>query len=160
MVVSLGSASFTLFQDSSGKYICDDSVFINAFGLGDKNLVVYDDSDTGNTSVRANFNIKDNTSSSGIDYTRGFLRGVEKNWSCATVSTYAEQNANGFEVTINNVATVNDYCHADFDGPITMYTGDGRSGLNHLYSYDDFMSTAAHEFRKRERETPRASAVG
>ena len=87
-----------------------------------------------------------------MTYEDAFLQGIANNWSGSAggynVSVNTGTNANGYEVTINNVisADVNSVSCGNFNGPIDMFIGDGRYGLDSLYTLDDFMSTSAHEF--------------
>lgn len=91
-----------------GRIYIDDSEFINAFGVGDERMVVYEDEITGNRSVRVNFNITDNTvgaSIDGISYVDAFLTGVSESWTVGNLATYAGQNSTGFVVSINSVTS-------------------------------------------------------
>jgi RHS repeat-associated protein len=136
-----------------GSIYIDDSQFIYAFGLGDEDLIVYEDTVTGNASVRVNFNIDDKTDNTvegmtinGI-YTELFRLGIEKYWSNETTSVHAGQNNNGIKVYIRDVTQQGEYSNSYCGkGDIYMYTGDSRTGIGHKYSGGEFMATSAHEF--------------
>lgn len=148
--VSWNDKSFSVLSDSKnnidGRIQVDDSLFIQEFGIGDEQMVVYTDSVTGNSSIRVNFNITDNTNTTinNMTYADAFLNGVSNDWSSTTVACHTGQHANGIVVNINNVTTANDYSRSYLGGPINMFVGDGRTG--YTYSLADFMSTSAHEF--------------
>ena len=143
-----------------GRVFVSDSEFINAFGTGDDKLSVFRDGMNRNISIRANFNITNNTNSTidGSTYTDAFLSGVAKNWSGKigqyNLATYTGESNNGIGVNIGNVDTnaENDNSYAlipgdrssSNPGSITMRTGDSRSGV--VYSDEQFMWTSAHEF--------------
>ena len=148
--VSWNDKSFSVLSDSKnnvdGRIQVDDSLFIQEFGIGDEQMVVYTDSVTGNSSIRVNFNITDNTNTTinNMTYADAFLNGVSNDWSSTTVACHTGQHANGIVVNVNNVTTANDYSRSYLGGPINMFVGDGRTG--YTYSLADFMSTSAHEF--------------
>ena len=61
-------------------FLVDDSLFVNAFGVGTNNIVVYQDSITGNVSIRGAFNISGTGADLAIDgttYRALFLAGVK-----------------------------------------------------------------------------------
>ena len=93
ITIALGNSSFTVGANDAGKYICDDSMFVNNFGIGTNSIVVYNDATTGNTSIRGAFNISGTGADNTIDgstYRAQFLAGVQDEWSNSTTSAYAK----------------------------------------------------------------------
>jgi len=138
--------------------LIDDSAFIANFGTGNQKLVVYQDSSTGNVSIRANFNIKRSGADKEIDgvtYRELFLRGIEKYWSGDfgdySVSTYVGENKNGISVDINDKLGISNWKSDLFGwsgsnpGRVNMFIGDSR-GDGSLYTAAHFMGVSAHEF--------------
>jgi RHS repeat-associated protein len=162
MTVTLGDASFNVYQNPytpNGVYsfISDDSVFVNAFGVGTDKIVVYPDETTGNVSIRAGFNISGDGADLAIDgttYKALFIQGIKERWSSGTVSVYAEETSTGINVKINTTTGVSNVNYGLFGlldwtpsnlGRTTMYRGDSR-GTGTNYSAEQFMIMAAHEF--------------
>jgi hypothetical protein len=138
-------------QDFKDWYI-DDSLFVNAFGVGNQKLLVYQDAMTRNVSIRANFNITGNAADSSIEgstYRALFLQGIEENWSGDGVSAYARESSKGVKVKIVDGAGTSNVRYGLFGwspsnpGKMTIYTGftDGTARTAQQFKY-----TAAHEF--------------
>ena len=146
------------YNQEFNDWIIDDSVFVNAFGIGDQKLLVYEDAMTGNVSIRAGFKISGNAANSDIDgttYRALFLQGIEETWSGDGVSAYARERSKGIKVSIGNVnlnAKKDDsYMKRPLfgwspsnPGSITMRTGNSRTGT--IYTADQFKWVSAHEF--------------
>ena len=135
-------------------FCIDDSLFVNAFGVGTNGIIVYEDAATGNVSIRVAFNISGSGADldlNGITYRALFLAGIEEGWSNETTSAYARENSKGVKVTINNELGISNMRGGFFGwspsspGAITMYTGDSR-GSGNLYAADQFKIVSAHEF--------------
>ena len=172
-VVSWNGMSFYAKPDfKDGRCVVDDSAFVNAFGIGNKKLVVFQDSVNNNVSIRANFNINGNAADStlgGDKYRDLFLRGVQEHWSRSfssyDVSTNVGEDAKGIKVNISAVnineqyereygQRIPDYSlmkpsHSEWSptntGRIYMRTGDTRNS-NLVYLDSQFMWISAHEF--------------
>ena len=167
------SVGLTANNHRDGHIYVDDSLLVNAFGVGNEKLVVYQDAVTNNVSIRALFNISGNAANivntanasnqsrkmTGASYRAHFLQGIEDYWSGPfeeySVSTYTEESSSGIKV---NVSQVNFSSETDYSkmyggysewsktapGSIDMFTGDSRS--EHIYTVDNFKWVAAHEF--------------
>jgi len=146
----------------NGVFYVDDSIFVNAFGVGTDTIVVYHDTTTNHVSIRAAFNITGdaiNDRLDGVTYKYLFLNGIQENWSGSfgiyEVSTYARESSKGIKVRIGevnlNAKKDNSYMTPPLfgwspsnPGSVTMRTGDSRSGA--IYASDQFKWVAAHEF--------------
>jgi len=134
----------------------DDSIFVKNFGIGDQNIVFYQDPVTDSVSIRANFSFEGDA-----DYYKGqFLQGVQGNWSGSfkqyDLSTYVGESSNGINVNIGhvNLNAENDCSYMmrpgcgwspDNPGSIVMRTGDSREG-GKIYTATEFEWVSAHEF--------------
>ena len=148
------SVQSTLTNNRDGHIYVDDALFVETFGIGDKQTVVFVEGN--NVSIRANFNIVDNASpyvdeDGSYSYTELFLRGVRYTWSGAfgqySVSTYVGTDPNGVSVTINNQYGVPNvrggWAQGDL-GAMTMYIGDSRTSV--FYDFERFYWVSGHEF--------------
>jgi RHS repeat-associated protein len=145
-------------QDYKDWYI-DDSVFVDAFGIGDHKLVVYQDVNS-NVSIRAGFNFRGdgvNAELEGSTYKELFFEGVREYWNGTfgnyKTSTYAEESSTGINVNMHNkqgVSNVDTGWLGKFGwsrnnpGTVNMYIGD--FGSRPTYSTDEYKFVAAHEF--------------
>jgi RHS repeat-associated protein len=160
------SVQSTASNNINGRLIVDDSVFIDAFGIGGLNSLVYQDPITGNVSIRYGITIRGDAANSTIPnstmaYRDAFINGVEGHWSGTfgvyNVSTYLEEREFGATVNIGHVNLDawfqdNSYMMAPMFlwgtshvGSISMRTGDSRNG-GLIYSADQFRWVSAHEF--------------
>lgn len=151
------SFDVTLRDLFRGTPICiDDSLFVNAFGVGDQKLVVYHDAITGNVSIRTSFKISGNGADNAINgttYRALFLQGVEENWSGTfgtyQVAAYAGESSKGIKVKIADAAGTSNVRQGLFGwsksnpGVMTLYSS-FPSGT--VRSADEFKYTVAHEF--------------
>jgi RHS repeat-associated protein len=148
----------------------DDSKFVDAFGIGDQKLVVYEDKGSGNVSIRANFNFTGdgvNAELEGRTYKDLFLDGIKEHWTGTfknneTSTTYETlthvgESSKGIKVNMENKQGISNMRPGLFGwskknpGSITMYTGDSRSKKDPSYyqtHYDpcSYKYVAAHEF--------------
>lgn len=159
----------TLTIDNSNGYLkdghwyCDDSLFVEAFGVGTKKFVVYEDPVLGTVSIRAALKISGNARSSELGdktYTQLFIDGIEEYWTGTfgtyQVSTYVESvTSGGIKVNIDHVnlkaKSDNSYMRRPLFGwkktnPGKMYMVTGDSRTQTIYTASQFKYTSAHEF--------------
>ena len=138
---------------SSGTGCCvDDSLFVNAFGVGTNTIVVYEDAITGNVSIRAAFIISGKAANNAIDgttYRELFLQGIEEGWSNSTTSAYAREGYKGIKVNIKDATGTSNVTNF-FGGFVELFWSPSNPGKATLYtnnySADNFKIVAAHEF--------------
>ena len=150
--VTWGTLSFTVELTATnhrdGRIYVDDSLFVDNFGVGTDTIVVYQDSVTGNVSIRAAFNFVGVTFATieGVSAKTLFLTGIEDGWSNSTTSVYAREKSDGITVIIATGEGLSHVSHSkgldgwspSNPGKVIMYTNG--------YSADDFKVVAAHEF--------------
>jgi len=149
---------FSFYTDRvNGRYTADDSVFVEAFGVGTNSLVVYQDAYNDNVSIRAAFNIFGCSADNTIDaspYRALFHEGVKEWWEhvpLKNVSVYTADSSKGIKVRIisgggtSRVSYPFGVWSPSKPGSITMDIR-SRDGSGNLKTGSDFKWTAAHEF--------------
>lgn len=91
-----------------------------------------------------------------ITYSEAFMLGVRYVWSGVydgkCVNVHIEEVADNtpvqkVRVIFDSVSGQQSFSHARKSSPtIWMYTGDGRTGIDHLYDYNGILYVAGHEF--------------
>lgn len=168
--VSYNGKKLSVFADAcnmmNNHIYVDDSLFVNAFGIGTK-LLVYQDKKTKNISIRASFNYRgkdafermpgseNENAPWGISYSSLFLLGIEQYWSGSignyNISTYAQYNGDGIASSFKDKPGISNVrwrllggWSRSNPGKVTMYTSDSRSGIR--YTKNQYQWGAAHEF--------------
>jgi len=165
VTVSWQNKSFTFgildseYEDAD--WYIDDSLFIEAFGLGDVVCLVYVDSVTGNISIRVNFNISGplaDVNLLGATYRELFLEGIEMYWSGSfigfDISTHAGESSKGIQVIIGEPDPKRPKVGPRVSHDATTPWSKSDPGIIHMESgQQDFSYTAirymwasAHEF--------------
>ena len=159
----------TADNNRNGRIYVDDSLFVNAFGIGGK-VIVYQDSVTQNISIRASFDFKGDDPYTryvgsefaypqfGITYSSAFLKGIEEYWSGTfgeyNVSTYARYHGDGIKVYFKDAMgtprVISAFWHpSKRPGIMFMYGGAmGPTGIEtgKILTIDEYKWVAAHEF--------------
>jgi len=112
----------------------DDSLFVDAFGVGTNTIVVYQDSTTGNVSIRAAFEFSGDARNNvldGVAYWRLFLNGIIEGWSNNTTSVYAVGQVGGIKVNIVDGAGTSYVSNFWFDTFVEAFWSPSNPGNIH-----------------------------
>ena len=144
---------FSFYTDRvDGRYIADDSLFVNTFGIGTNSIVVFDCATTGNISIRAAFNISGTGADNALDsstYRAEFLAGIKGEWENSTTGVYVAESSKGIKINIGDGGGTSNVQYGLFGwspsnpGKMTIYTGFSDDTTR---TAQQFRYTVAHEF--------------